>query len=268
MARVTLLGDGERANALGSDDWARLASVAKELGVDDSLRVVVISGAGRSPFSAGFDMLEWVDAAPEDVDASFEAMEQACVAIEQLPVPVIASVRGVAAGAGCELACACDLRIIGERARIGMPIARWSILVSAAFAARLVVLVGPDTTRELLYTGRLLTGPEAVARGLATQSAPERDLEKVTIELANVIAAQPAAAVRAAKHAVNTALSPTRLAVSRPTVTDSADYAALRQQVASYLGHPTPLARRGPGAHVDAGRCQRQRGRDRYQLKR
>jgi enoyl-CoA hydratase len=235
MARVTLLGDEERANSLGTDDWARLASVAQELGADESLRVVVISGSGRSPFSSGFDMVEWIDATPEDVDASFHQMERACVAIEQLPVPVIASVRGVAAGAGCQLACACDLRIMGDRARIGMPIARWSILVSAAFAARLVMLTGPDTARELLYTGRLLNGPEAVARGLATQSVPERDLEKVTVDLASVIAAQPAAAVRAAKRAVDAVLSPTRLAVSRPAASDSADYATLRQQVAKYL---------------------------------
>lgn len=235
MARVTLLGDGEQANALGGDDWAQLASVARKLGADDSLRVVVISASGRSPFSAGFDMNEWIDATPEHVDASFDQMELACVAIEQLPVPVIASVRGVAAGAGCQLACACDLRIIGDRARIGMPIARWSILVSAPFAARLVVLAGPDTTRELLYTGRLLTGPEAVARGLATQSVPERDLEKVTVDLANAIAAQPAVAVRAAKRAVDTTLSPTRLAVSERAARHSADYPALRQQVARYL---------------------------------
>ena len=238
MARVTLLGDGERANALGSDDWARLASVAEELGADDSLRVVVISASGRSPFSAGFDMLEWIDATPESVDASFDLMERACVAFERLPVPVIASVRGVAAGAGCQLACACDLRVVGERARIGMPIARWSILVSTAFAARLVALAGPDTTRDLLYTGRLLTGPEAVARGLATQAVPERDLEKVTVDLASAIAAQPAAAVRAAKRAVDAALSPTRLALSdsaSASASASADYPMLRQQVARYL---------------------------------
>jgi enoyl-CoA hydratase len=240
MARVTLLGDGERGNALGSDDWTRLTSVARELGADDSLRVVVISGSGRSPFTAGFDMLEWIDATPAEVDKSFEVMEQACVAIEQLPVPVIASVRGVAAGAGCQLACACDLRIIGERARIGMPIARWSILVSAAFAARLMVLAGPDVARELLYTGRLLTGPEAVARGLATQAVPERDLEKVTVDLASAIAAQPTAAVRAAKRAVDAALSPTWLAASAAAsdASASADYPALRQQVTRYLRGP------------------------------
>lgn len=238
MARVTLRGDGERANALGSDDWARLASVAEELGADDSLRVVVISASGRSPFSAGFDMLEWIDATPESVDASFDLMERACVAVERLPVPVIASIRGVAAGAGCQLACACDLRVIGERARIGMPIARWGILASPAFAARLVVLAGPDTTRELLYTGRLLAGPEAVARGLASQAVPERDLEKVTVDLAGVIAAQPADAVRAAKRSVDAALSPTRLAASGATGGGSADYPMLRQQVARYLNGP------------------------------
>ncbi|MGD0559026.1 MAG: enoyl-CoA hydratase/isomerase family protein [Streptosporangiaceae bacterium] len=237
IARLTL-GDGKRANALGSDDWARLVAIADELGADDSLRVVVVSGSGRSPFSSGSDMREWIDATPEDVDSSFHLMEQACEAIERLPVPVIASVRGVAAGAGCQLACACDLRIVGERAKIGMPIARWGILVSPAFAARLVVLAGPDTARELLYTGRLLTGPEAVGRGLATRCVPERDLERVTDEFAAMIAAQPAAAIRAAKRAVEATLAPTRLAVSAQQATKSADYAGLRQQVERFLRGP------------------------------
>lgn len=98
IARLTL-GDGKRANALGSDDWERLATIADELGADDSLRVVVVSGSGRSPFSSGSDMREWIDATPEDVDSSFHLMERACEAIERLPVPVLASVRGVAAGA-------------------------------------------------------------------------------------------------------------------------------------------------------------------------
>jgi enoyl-CoA hydratase/carnithine racemase len=233
IARVTL-GQGERANALGSDDWARLAAIAGELARDDDLRVVIISGAGRSPFSAGSDMREWIDATPDDVDTSFHLMEQACEAVERLPVPVIASVRGVAAGAGCQLACSCDLRIIGERARIGMPVARWGILVSAAFAARLMILAGPDTTRELLYTGRLLDGAEAVRRGLATRCVPEGDLEKTTGELAESIAAQPAAAVRTAKRAVESALAPVRLAVSA-SEGGRADYAGLRREVEKFL---------------------------------
>jgi enoyl-CoA hydratase len=185
-------------------------------------------------------MREWIDATPEDVDTSFHLMERACEAVERLPVPVIASVRGVAAGAGCQLACACDLRVIGERARIGMPIARWGILVSPAFAARLVVLAGPDTARELLYTGRLLTGPEAVGRGLATRCVPEADLESVTANFAAAIADQPPAAIRAAKRAVEATLAPTRLAVSARGATDSADYAGLRQEVERFLRGTSP----------------------------
>jgi enoyl-CoA hydratase len=234
VARITL-GTGRRANALTSDGWVQLAEVAGQLGADEELRVVVISGGGRSAFSAGSDMREWVQADPSQVEASFAHMEQALTAIERLPVPVIAAVRGIAAGAGCQLACACDLRIITERSRIGMPVARWGILVSASFAARLSLLAGPGTTRDLLYTGRLVTGAEAVRLGLATRCVPEGELEQVTEQTAADIAAQPAPAVRAAKQAVEAALAPVRAAVRAQPAGPSADYSDLQHSISRFL---------------------------------
>ena len=96
-------------------------------------------------------------------------MEAAFRAIEICPVPVIAQISGVAAGAGCQLALACDIRVVATSARIGMPIARLGIRPSPAFAARLVRVVGPAVAAELHYTGRLVKGPDAVTTGLANR---------------------------------------------------------------------------------------------------
>lgn len=207
------LGSGQRGNALSSADWRELAGQLRRLADDPGLRVVTVRGTGPV-FSAGSDMREWVHAEPADIDASFTAMESAFVAVEALPVPVVAEIRGVAAGAGCQLALACDLRIMADSARIGMPIARLGILASAAFAARIVAVAGPDTARELLYTGRLLAGPEAARRGLAGRSVPDDALGETVSALAGEIAAQPPAAIRAAKRAVAVATSPVRQAAS------------------------------------------------------
>lgn len=214
------IGDGHRRNALPGRAWARLAREVGELGEDRSLRALVIRGQGDT-FCAGSNMTDWVDADSGYVEESFAHMEAAFTAIEDCPVPVIAEIRGVAAGAGCQLALACDLRLMADGARIGMPIARLGILASPAFAARLVALAGPAAARELLYTGRLLAAHTAVARGLAEDSVPEEQLTARTRDLATAIAGQPPAAIRAAKLAVTAALAPQRQAAAvnpRPAV--------------------------------------------------
>ncbi len=139
-------------------------------------------------------MTDWVDADSGYVEESFAHMEAAFSAIEDCPVPVIAEIRGVAAGAGCQLALACDLRLMADSARIGMPIARLGILASPAFAARMVALAGPAVARELLYTGRLVDARTAVGLGLADDSVPEEHLAARTSGLAASIAEQPPAA--------------------------------------------------------------------------
>lgn len=196
-----IIGSGNRRNALTAGDWSDLAAVCGELGAGDSLRAVVVRGNGGT-FSAGSDMREWVSAGPADVDDSFARMEAAFTAIERLPVPVVAQVDGAAAGAGCQLALACDLRVLGESARIGMPIARLGILASPAFATRISLLTGPAVARELLYTGRLLTAEQAVRVGLANRAVPEDVLAETTTALVRSIVRHPPAALRAAKHAV------------------------------------------------------------------
>ncbi|MFI9080369.1 enoyl-CoA hydratase/isomerase family protein [Streptomyces sioyaensis] len=231
------IGDGGRRNALPAAAWASLARQIRELGACRSLRVLVIRGQGDT-FCAGSDMTDWVAADPGRVEESFAHMEAAFTAIEDCPVPVIAEVRGVAAGAGCQLALACDLRLMADTARIGMPIARLGILASPVFAARLVALAGPGTARELLYTGRLVEARTAVALGLADHCVPDDRLAEHVGRLAAGIADHPPAAIQAAKRAVAAALAPQRTATAapqRPVVARP----HFDRAIAAFLGRPS-----------------------------
>ncbi|MBC2867090.1 enoyl-CoA hydratase/isomerase family protein [Streptomyces mexicanus] len=233
------VGTGRRANALAGRDWRALATLFEDLADDPTLGAVVLSGAGGSFFSAGSDMREWLSADPADIDAAFAAMESALTAVERLPVPVVARVRGTAAGAGCQLACACDLRVVADDARLGMPVARWGILVPPAFAARISLLTGPAVARDLLFTGRLVDGREAVRLGLASSHVPEAELDEAVAAVVASITAQPPAAIRAAKRAVDTLLAPVRDHLARTPIGPAADYASMQAGLASFLAHVT-----------------------------
>lgn len=206
VARITV-GNGQRRNALTVAGWAELERLVDELGEREQVRAVLIRGRGDT-FCAGSDMSEWLDADPDFVEESFARMEAAFRAIERCPVPVVAEIEGAAAGAGCQLALACDMRYMAESARIGMPIARLGILATPAFAARLTALAGPAAARELLYTGDLLAGPAAQAAGLVNRAVPDAALHHEVNAVLDRIRAQPPAAVRAAKRAVGAALTP------------------------------------------------------------
>lgn len=186
-------------------------------------------------FCAGSDLQEWVEADPDFVEESFARMESAFRAIEQCSVPVIAEVHGTAAGAGCQLALACDMRFLANSARIGMPIARLGIKASPAFAARILSLAGPGTTRHMLYTGTLPDASEAVRLGLADQQAPDDDLPELTAQVLARIAERPTATLRAAKRAVSQALAPTRQASAgnNDTMIEPGDF---RDGITRFLG--------------------------------
>ncbi len=193
------LGSGVRRNALSTAAWLRVADLAREQAGDPGLRVLVIRGRGET-FCSGSDIAEWSAAGPDDVEAAFDAMEAAFTAVEAVPVPVIAEISGYATGGGMQLALACDLRVMGAQAWIGMPIARLGIQISARFAERLVESTNRTVARDLLYTGRLLDAAAAERLGLVTQIVASDHLAETVAGLAAGIAAQPASALRVAKR--------------------------------------------------------------------
>lgn len=206
---IVTLGTGDRRNALGTPEWLALGDTFETLQSDEALRVVVVRGAGEY-FSAGSDMREWLEVEVDHVDASFAAMERALQAIEKTPVPIVAEIRGIAAGAGCQVALACDIRVMARSAKIGMPIARLGILASPAFAARLISAAGPSIARDLLYTGMLLKAETALRCGLTSLCVDDEALAEATQRMVERIAEQPPQAIRAAKRAISEVMDPLR----------------------------------------------------------
>lgn len=206
VATLTL-GTGQRLNALRRDDWAALEHAAVALAGREELRAVVVRGRG-GVFCAGSDLREWDGATPEEVTESFAGMEAALQAIEDLPVPTVAVVEGFAAGAGCQLALACDLQLVDRSARIGMPIGRLGLLVPPTFATRMSLRIGPGRTKELLYGGRLLTAGQAHGMGLITTVVDDGDVDAALAELLAHWDGLSAASMRASKAAVDYGLNP------------------------------------------------------------
>lgn len=164
------------------------------------VRVLVFRGAGGS-FAAGTDIAQFRDFTSGDDGIAYERRLDAVIdRIEGVRRITIASVDGAAVGGGCAIAVACDLRICSPRASFGVPVARTlGNCLSAANTARLVDLLGSSRVRELLLTGRLYSGEEALAAGLATRIVSSTELDDHVRALARELIARAASTVEATK---------------------------------------------------------------------
>jgi enoyl-CoA hydratase/carnithine racemase len=230
-----VLGDGRRRNALTTADWLILADIAGRLSRRRDLKVVLVRGTDAT-FTAGSDITEWRDADTARVDASFGAIEQALTAVEEIDVVTVAVVQGVAAGAGCLLALACDLRVADDSARIGMPILRWGILPSPSFMSRLAAAAGPAAARELVFRGLLLEAQAAQRAGLLSLVAQDGQLDETLAGLVADLSAQPRSGLVATKRA-------SRLGSASPVPDGTGerwsycDPAEFRARVPGFAGH-------------------------------
>jgi enoyl-CoA hydratase/carnithine racemase len=190
-------------NAMTWPMYDALAAACDEVDGDPQIRAFVLRGAGDA-FVAGTDISQFTSFATGDDGIAYERrMEQVIERLERVAVPTIAQVHGVAAGGGCLIALACDLRVCSPAARFGVPIARTlGNCLSAANCARLVDLIGPARTRELLFTGRLLDAAEAASLGLVTRLAEPQALDAAVRALADTIVANAPLTIRATKEAV------------------------------------------------------------------
>jgi enoyl-CoA hydratase len=194
----------EKRNALNIQTRAEGAAVLDELRDDDSVRVVVFTGAGDKAFIAGADIAEF---------AGRTALAQRAImlerglfnAIDTFPKPVIAMVNGYCLGGGCELALACDIRIASDTASFGQPEINLGIIPGGGGTQRLTRLVGEGKAMEMILTGAIISAQEAFRLGLANQVVPADQLETKTMEVANRIAEKSPIALRLAKEAVKLA---------------------------------------------------------------
>jgi len=182
-------------NALNAAMFAELDAAFRELGKDDEVRVVLLTGAGERAFAAGADIRE-LDAVKPGEGESFSLRGQAVFRkIETLGKPVIACVRGFALGGGCELAMACTLRIAAEDAKFGQPEVKLGVIPGYGGTQRLPRLVGRGTALKLLMTGAVIDAREALRIGLVDEVVPAAELMTRAEALAEEIAAQTPGAV-------------------------------------------------------------------------
>lgn len=227
-------GAGQRLNALGTHQWEELGRAARKLANEHSVRAVVVRGRG-GVFCAGSDLREWEHASADQMTQSLGVMEQALQAIEDLPMPTVAVLEGIAAGGGCQLALACDLQLAAASARIGMPVSRLGILVPPSFAIRLAMRIGPARTKDLLYSGRLLPAKEAQDAGLITTAVPDGELDAALAQLLDAWADLDQPSLRAAKAAVDDGFRPLVERVRGEPPGPAVDPQQFPQRIAAFL---------------------------------
>ncbi|GAA2051268.1 enoyl-CoA hydratase-related protein [Catenulispora yoronensis] len=198
------LDDPERRNAMTAtmtESWGRLMA---ELASDRDLRALVVTGAG-SAFSSGGD-LGWIGAEPgapvDRLRARMLPFYRTWLSVRELSVPTIAAVNGPAVGAGACLALACDLRYAADTAKFAVPFTRLGIHPGMAATWLLPEVVGMANARELLYTGRAVSGAEAVALGVYNRVFPATDLHSEVARIAGEIAETAPIAVKLTKEAL------------------------------------------------------------------
>ncbi len=193
-------------NALNSATLRELDRVFADLGRDESVRVVLLTGAGDRAFAAGADIRE-LDAVVAGDAREFSSSGQAIFRrIETLGKPVIACIQGFALGGGCELAMACTLRLAAETARLGQPEIKLGVIPGYGGTQRLPRLVGRGAALKLLLTGAIIDAHEALRIGLVDEVVPAADLMARAEALALEIAANAPLAIAGMLRAVNEGL--------------------------------------------------------------
>lgn len=197
----------EALNAMNSDELRLLIARLGEIKRDDSIRVVILTGAGDRAFVAGADIKAMAMMTSEQGHEFGVLGQTATNALEALPQPVIAAVNGFALGGGCEIAIACDIRIASENAVFAQPEVSLGIQPGWGGPQRLPRLVGPGLAAEIILTGRRVKAEEALRIGLVNSVVPVADLRSKAIEMARMIAANSPRAVRVSKQVMRLAFN-------------------------------------------------------------
>ena len=197
---IIRLNRPERRNALSSALRAEIAAAVAELDADPKVRCIVLTGDDKA-FAAGADLGELAEARP--MGEVFDRLPAAKRAIEAARTPVIAAVRGLALGGGCELAMMCDIVIAGDTAKFGQPEIKVGIMPGAGGTQKLLRSAGKAKALRYLLTGDMFSADVAMDMGIVSEVVPDAEVMSAALGMAATIAAQPAQAVRAIKEAVH-----------------------------------------------------------------
>ena len=194
----------EKRNALSAQVRAELIAALDELRDDDSVRVLVITGAGDKAFVAGADIGEFAQRTPLEQRAAMTG-RRVFDEIAAYPKPVLAMINGLALGGGCELALACDIRIAADTAKLGQPEINLGIIPGGGGTQRLPRVVGTGQAMRLVLSGEIIGAAEALRIGLVDVVHPAAELRERTLEFARGMAGKSPVALRMAKSAVRAA---------------------------------------------------------------
>jgi enoyl-CoA hydratase len=197
----------DRRDAMNALDIATLTELRdrlRELADDESVRAVILTGAGEKAFVAGAD-IKYMSGLDVDAAKAWGALgHEAGRLLETMPKPTVAAINGFALGGGCELALACDIRYAATTAKLGQPEVNLGIIPGWGGTQRLARACGVGVAKELIFTGRLVAADEALRIGLVN-AVHDPVLEKAR-ETARVLAAKSPIALRAMKELANRAL--------------------------------------------------------------
>lgn len=204
-----LLNCPKKRNALNAGLLMKIRQELQRLSGDDSIRTVIIRGAGEEAFCSGYDIGALTGDNGEAVNPSgsgpnaFAPFEQAVEAVTHYPYPVIAMLNGYAFGGGCELAVACDIRVGGDHIRMGMTPAKIGMIYTVKGLMRFIRTIGLSKTREIFFTGRTYDAKAAKEMGLLDYRVPSADLERFTYDLAEEIAGNAPLSLKGIKRILN-----------------------------------------------------------------
>jgi len=204
VARMTFNRPQAR-NALTFAMYERMAAICEAINADRSIKALILTGAGEKAFASGTDISQFrAFKTPQDA-LDYEArIDRVLGALEQVRVPVIAAIAGACTGGGAGIAACCDIRIGTAATRIGFPVARTlGNCLSMSNISRIVALIGPARTKDVIFTARLIEAPEALALGLLNEVVPDLPtLQRRADETAKLVAGNAPITLETTKEAV------------------------------------------------------------------
>ena len=189
-------------NALNRQLQEEIRGCALEAGARADVRAVIVYG-GEKVFAAGADIKEMSSIGYNDMASRAHELSGSFSAVAAIPKPTIAAITGYALGGGYELALCCDFRIAGDNAKVGQPEILLGIIPGAGGTQRLARLVGPAKAKDIVYTGRFVGAEEALAIGMVDVVVGPDDVYDTAMQMAEKFSRGPAAALRAAKAAID-----------------------------------------------------------------
>ncbi len=192
-------------NALDTRVQAQFAALAREVDQRRDVAAVVLYG-GPKVFAAGADVKEMADWDYATMIERSAALQAAFTAVTEVGKPTVAAITGYALGGGLELALACDFRVCGDNAKLGLPEIQLGIIPGAGGTQRLPRLIGPARAKELIFSGRHVRADEALRIGLVDRVVAADEVLDTALEWARLFVGGPALALRAAKTAVDRGL--------------------------------------------------------------